>query len=136
MPFWFHSFMRLHRILAKILYFVQLVWNWFSTCKWIWMTEKMFRNVFDSECPNGIIYQLYVSDIIDIWLWSSVLLPITKVWHWHSLFAQLSSNFRAWDMWACSPSLSLNMSSISYHKTWLLLVWVLWPLVTQKLYLI
>ena len=42
------------------------------------MTEKLFGNIFDSECPNVIVKPYMFLIITDIRLWFSVLLPITK----------------------------------------------------------
>ena len=60
-----------------------------------------------SEIWNGtqmwqlLIYYMYPI-ITVIWLWFSVGLPIIYACHCHLLYAALSSNVRAWGMWACS----------------------------------
>ena len=80
------------RTLAKIYFFVQLVWNRFI------MNDR--EALFDIECPNvKQMWQLidYVYTIItDIWLRFSVRLPMIYAWHCHSLWAALSSTVGAW----------------------------------------
>ena len=105
-----YFFLGEHRTLAKIYYwyFVPLLRNQFRTYTWIYMTEKLFGYVLESERSNVMqIWQsLPVIDYVylltnDILLESSVRLHFNIAWHWHSLCAAFSSNVGEW---ACSLS--------------------------------
>ena len=79
--------------MAKIYYFVELVWNQYSIFI-EWRRSCSGQYLFDSEHPNVTqMWQLlmnYVYSIItDIPLWFSVPLPITTAWHCHFLCAAL-----------------------------------------------
>lgn len=94
-----------------IYYFKQVILNQFSTCIWIWITEKLFGCVFDSECPNITqMWQIlndYVYPVItNIRLW--FFCPIANYWCMTLPFIMCSTFMQcmwAWLLFLSAPTI-------------------------------